>query len=305
MQKILIIKFSALGDFIQATGAIKDIRTAYPDARITLLTTKPMRTLAENNPHVDDVVYHIRPKWWQLKTWWHLRRFLRDFDRTFDLQCNDRMQLYFQLARPKNWCGTGWGCAFRQCKKSRKGQHSSDFLPAQLRLAGVSALSKPDVSYAAKDASEKLLAAGLHAHQFVVLIPGSSAAWPEKRWPHYTELTKLLRAEGWQVALCGGPDESALLADISTASGAINLQGFTLPEFMDVFAKAAFIIGNDTGPMHMAAACGATGAVLFGPASDHKRHAPKAPNIEIIHHEMAIKNIPPAAVMQVLAHLKS
>jgi len=305
MQNILVIKLSAIGDFIQATGTIKDIRAAYPNARITLLTTKLLKALVEPNPYIDDVVYHTRPKWWDVKTWWQLRSFLRSFDRTYDLQCNDRTQLYYQLSRPKKWCGTGWGCAFHQRRCVRKGQHSSVFLPEQLRLTGVPAVSKPDVSYAAADASAKLKDAGLKPNKFVVLIPGSSAAWPGKRWSYYASLAKLLQQEGWQVALCGGPDEGELLNTIAAESGAINLQGFSLPEFMDVFANAAHVVGNDTGPMHMAAACGVSGAVLFGPASNYKLHAPKADEIKILHNEESIDKIQVSAVMQALKALKA
>jgi len=133
-----------------------------------------------------------------------------------------------------------------------------------------------------------------------VLIPGSSTAWPGKRWGHYAALSGLLQAEGFGVALCGGPDEGDLLNEIAAASGAVNLEGFSLPEFMDVFKQAAFVVGNDTGPMHMAAACNVRGAVLFGPASDYTRHAPKAESIKVLHDEKAIDNITPEQVMQAL-----
>jgi hypothetical protein len=43
--RILVIKLSALGDFIQATGPMKAIRTHHPDARITLLTTAPFEAV--------------------------------------------------------------------------------------------------------------------------------------------------------------------------------------------------------------------------------------------------------------------
>ena len=40
-ERILVIKLSALGDFVQALAAMKRIREAHPGARITLLTTPP------------------------------------------------------------------------------------------------------------------------------------------------------------------------------------------------------------------------------------------------------------------------
>lgn len=312
MQKILVIKLSAIGDFIQATGALKDIRRAHPEAHITLLTTKAIKSLAETNPHVDEVVYHVRPKPFALQEWLGLRYFLRDFDMTYDLQCNDRTNFYYKIAhrfgRAGKWCGIAKGCTFWQDPKIRAGRHSQDFLPEQLRIAGLHPKYTPDVSYAAVDVSVKLQAAGLTPKKFVVLIPGSSAGWVGKRWPHYVTLAKLLKEEGWQVALCGGPDEGQLLNDIARESGAINLQGFSLPEFMGVFKASAFVVGNDTGPMHMAAACGhgesaVRGIVLFGPASDFERHAPKSPAIEVMNHVEDIGLITPDVVLKALTQL--
>ena len=47
MQKILVIKLGALGDFIMTTGMMQAIRQAYPDANITLLTGAAYQALAK------------------------------------------------------------------------------------------------------------------------------------------------------------------------------------------------------------------------------------------------------------------
>lgn len=41
IRKVLVIKLSALGDFVLALAAMKHIREAHPKAQITLLTTPP------------------------------------------------------------------------------------------------------------------------------------------------------------------------------------------------------------------------------------------------------------------------
>ena len=50
MERILIVKLSALGDFVLALAAMKKIRQAHPKAHITLLTTPPFEALARICP---------------------------------------------------------------------------------------------------------------------------------------------------------------------------------------------------------------------------------------------------------------
>ena len=55
-QKILVIRFSSIGDIILATSPLKTIRTAYPDAQITFLTLDVFSPLLEFHPDIDALV---------------------------------------------------------------------------------------------------------------------------------------------------------------------------------------------------------------------------------------------------------
>ena len=69
-QRILVIKLSALGDFVQATGPMKAIRTAHPGARITLLTTAPYVAMGQATGWFDEVWSDGRPDWSDLPAVW-------------------------------------------------------------------------------------------------------------------------------------------------------------------------------------------------------------------------------------------
>ena len=60
-KNILVIKLSALGDFVMAFPAFARIRAAHTDAKITLLTTAPFETLARLSPYFDAVETDGRP----------------------------------------------------------------------------------------------------------------------------------------------------------------------------------------------------------------------------------------------------
>jgi ADP-heptose:LPS heptosyltransferase len=100
-----------------------------------------------------------------------------------------------------------------------------------------------------------------------------SARWPTKRWPaaSFAEVADRLRQEGYgAVVMIGGPDERAEVAAVSgmMKTSAIDLAGATTVGLLPaLLSKAALLITNDSGPMHVAAAVGTPVVALFGPTS--------------------------------------
>ena len=76
-ERILVIKLSALGDFVQATGAMKAIRATHPGAHIVLLTTAPFVAMARATGWFDEVWSDGRPDWTDLGGVWRLLGRLR------------------------------------------------------------------------------------------------------------------------------------------------------------------------------------------------------------------------------------
>ena len=138
-ERILVIKFSALGDMILAFPAFARIRAAHPDARIILLTTPPFADLARRSPWFDAVETDGRPR--GLPGWLALLRRLRRarYARVYDLQTNDRTNLIFQALRPAApaWSGVAWGCALPHRNPGRMRLHSLERHAEQLRDAGI------------------------------------------------------------------------------------------------------------------------------------------------------------------------
>ena len=97
IQRILVIKLSALGDFVLALAAMKKIRQAHPKAHITLLTTPPFEALSRACPYVDSVDIDGEPE--DFSDWTRLVGGLRAarFDRVYDLECSVWTNRLFQL----------------------------------------------------------------------------------------------------------------------------------------------------------------------------------------------------------------
>jgi len=278
--KVLVIKLSAVGDFVLAFPAFERIRAAHPAAQITLLTTPPFESLAASSPFFDRVETDGRPTgpagWLALV----LRLRFQGYDRTYDLQNNDRTNLYFQALRPfpPIWSGTAAGCALPHRNPARMKMHALERQAQQLEAAGIwpdaptrpLSAAPPDISWILAKAPKARPAP--IPRPVVLLIPGSSARHPEKRWPidHYGRLAKALQAKGLDVVVVGGLQESELARAIQRhAPRARDLTGRT--DFAQIAvqgARAALAVGNDTGPVHLIAASGAPTIALFSSASD-------------------------------------
>lgn len=256
-KKILVIRHGAFGDIVQADGVLRDIRAYHPDAEIVLLTTPPFRRLLERCPHVNRLMMDERAPWTQFGKFLALRKALRaeEFSRVYDLQSSGRTKFYRRALLP----GIPWsdnrdfnGLPTRECYK------------LQLEREGVPALHSlnPDVSWMIEDISPLLAAEGVKPG-YVFLIPGCSAKHPQKRWPHYAELARELIACGYQVVTAPGPDELDLAKNIPghVLLGPKGFLGWF--ELAGAISQADFVVGNDTGPSHVAACLGKPGLVLF------------------------------------------
>lgn len=283
IKKVLVIKLGALGDFVLALAAMKKIREAHPKAKITLLTTPPFEALARMSPYFNSIETDGRPDDVGDLTKMLGRLRAARYDRVYDLQTNSRTNWYFQALRPfpPQWNGIASGCALPQRGTARLRMHTLERHADQLRAAGIwpdaptepGSAPPPDLSWILRRHREPRPVAGAAAPRpYVLFVPGGSAHRPEKRWPveNFAQLGSLLKARGLDIVIIGGPQESAMARQIQKAVGqARDLTGRTdFAQLAVLGAKAALVVGNDTGPTHLLAAAGAPTIALFSGASD-------------------------------------
>ncbi len=286
LQRILVIKLGALGDFVQAMGPAAAIRAHHPDVAITLLTTATFAELARRAPYFDEVWIDERPRLLALRGLLELRRRLRGagFARIYDLQTSGRSSAYFHLmgpgARPE-WSGIARGASHPHDNPRRNSMHTIERQSDQLRRAGIAAVPSADLSWAAGDVARFSL-----PERFVVLVPGGAAHRPAKRWPvaFYGELAALIAAREATPLVIGGKQEAPLGAAIAAHCPAVrDLTGQTaFTDLVGLGRSALRAVGNDTGPMHLLVAAGSPATVLFSAASDPALTAPRGNGVTVL-----------------------
>ncbi len=323
MNRVLIVKFGALGDFAQVFAAMTAIRQAHPEAEITLLTTPPYRALAEASGLVDLIETDGRPQ--GFGAWLKMARRLRRarYDRVYDLHTSKGSTRIWWALLPRSpeWSGIARFGSHPQTRPDRNALHNLDRMADQLHVAGIGpayALGEApahDLAFAISASRAKAKALGFESvgarfglsPPFALLAPGASASRPEKLWPtaHYAALAAALIARGVQTGVLGGPEQGPMAARIlAAAPGAVDLTGVQTDQmdFAGLGSEALLCVGNDTGPVHMATYAGAPGVMLLSTRVSNPAHVgPRTRMVQLFAPDLG--DIAPAQVLSALEPL--
>jgi ADP-heptose:LPS heptosyltransferase len=263
-QQLLLIKHGALGDLIQSIGLIMDIKQHYPNHEITLLTAPAYCQLMQRCPAIDYLIADNRASIWRVDQQIKLKQKLQkqQFDLVIDLQNSDRSRMYQQF----------WFTQMQWIGRSVDEEEPSSGLAGLIALLNAAEIATPqayapDLSWLIDDVTNLLKQRELISGEYIVLIPGSSAQHLEKRWPYYADLANALIEHNYQVVVILGPDESNLGKQMP---GHI-MEGLNWFELAGVLNAAQYVVGNDTGPSHIASYLNKTGLAIFGPTTSASR----------------------------------
>jgi ADP-heptose:LPS heptosyltransferase len=263
MSNILIIKLGSLGDVVQISGALRDIREHHKNEKITILTTSKYLNLFKNCPYVDDCLEDKRLPRYNIFYLLRLRKIVNslNFNKVYDLQNSNRTSFYRKfLFNIKDWSSS------KDIPENKYNNSVLQRFDEQLRKSNIQSLYtlKPDFSWAAEKANSYNLDTD---KKYVLFFPFCSKDLIHKRWPYFSELINLIKKNHPQYALVVAPGpgeiEEAKSLDIKIALN--NNLPLNFFELASLIKKSHLVIANDTGPAHMAAHLGARGFTLFGP----------------------------------------
>jgi len=272
-ENILIIKHGALGDLIQADGIIKSIRNHHKNSKITLLTSKKFIDLMSMCPYVDDQLIDNRPSFFNIISYINLYKKIAkyNFKIIYDLQNSQRTYIYRKYIFNKiKWVST-----------NRKNHEISGLrgLEEMLKENSVEIKNalRPDVRWLSADV-KNLLKKNKILPQYIVLLPGSSKSNPLKRWPYFSKLANLLILKKLEVVTILGPEE----LEMEHSMPGHVLKNLNWNQLSGVIENSYFIVGNDSGPCHIASCLNKKGLALFGPSTSAIRSELKRGRFEIL-----------------------
>ncbi len=273
-KRVLVIKHGALGDVVQGFDAYASLRTGLPDAHIAVLTSPAFAAFMQMMPWFDEVLIDPRSSLFNVPATLQIRSlFMRGWDAIIDLQCSGRTARYHRFFAPPRgrWFGTAKGASDPYPDFTAVNNH--DRMLTAVGMAGGRTLPPDAVNLDWLDDGDTMTMAGA-----AILIPGCSLAKPRKMWPvdRFAELAKaLLTAK--QTVVIVGTDVDRPVADAlaATVPQCHDLVGQTdLISLARLLRSADLVVGNDTGPLFLAARLGARSIMVMGPETDPAMSAP-------------------------------
>jgi heptosyltransferase-2 len=270
LKKILVFSFSFIGDAVLSTSVIQPLRKHFPDAHITFLVGPRAFDLLATDPNIDaTLVYDNRGEHAGWKGRLRLIRTLRL--EKFDLVVNLRDSLMARCIGAEHW-----GMARRESNR-----HAVTRYLEVLQRQGVDTTNAHPLvalTEVEQTAARNFLAeAGLRSERLLIGIhPGGN--WEYKLWDgkNYAEVASILAEKlDATILLFAGPNERALQAQVAEKMDVppILVQTDDLRHLAALISACDVYIGNDTGPMHIAAAVGTPVVALFG-STNHIRSGP-------------------------------
>lgn len=298
MEKILIIKHGALGDVVLSLGAMQALKRERPEARFTLMTMKPFVAIAEQAGVFDDYIIDNRRPMLNLRETSRVIRALLagGFDTIYNYQFSQRTRHYRRLLRllaPRGtyrWIETSSATCYTITKRSRLGTGRVEESPATLPQVTT------DLSF--------LHGEGKHFDKlpprYVLLIPGCSPQHPYKRWPveNYREIVRRLAERDIAAVVLGTRAEAAEAEAICAENpSVVNMVGLTsLLDVPQVALRSLAVVGNDTGPSHMAALTGRYTIAIFD--ARNARSVLRGPHCASLVSEGGVELVTPDAVWE-------
>lgn len=289
-KNILIIKPSSLGDIVLALPALTALRKSFPDARISWLIRPEFAEVLQGHPHLDDIILFDRN--YLGKAWFNPRAFgsllslivmirKREFDAVIDLQGLFRTASLSLLSGCKKRFGLSTAREFAHLfythRVIRRPEciHLVDYYLEVVKAAGGRNTDVefvfPENAEAENEASRLLKEKQVDIDSYAVLIPGS--AHREKCWPveRFAALADKISAEfGLSMVAAGSRSEKKIVQALKDRANVniTDLAGLTsLSGLIALLRNARLVVGNDTGPGHIAAALGVPLVMIFGRAN--------------------------------------
>ncbi len=287
-KNVLIIKPSSLGDIIHALPTLSALRAVFPYSRISWLVKSEWAELLEGHPDLSEVI----PVDFRLRSWWKIIAMVREqaFDCVVDLQGLFRSGLLAKLSGSSVRVGFAQGREGSPWFYTHRVRLPNDgkqpwrlldihAVDRNLEIAKFFGASTEHPRFWLPRWQEdravihQLFAGGEVEPQDRLIAIAPASKHTMKNWPleRFLEVAvSLAKQKDIKIVLIGSPAESQISQRFSKVLGPalINLIGKTrIRQLSLVFDKVQLCIANDSGPIHMAAACRVPVIACFGPTN--------------------------------------
>jgi len=276
--KILVIRFSSLGDIILMLPLLNRLRAGFPNSRIDLATKKRYSGLFEENRNINGIYTLVSDRFIELL---RLRKKIRKNKYDIILDAHNVIRSNFlyhtisanrKIQIRKDHIRKGMLIKYKQnFYKEYKSQRDkylelADLLGASSLKDEQNRLHLPLKTI--KKVEILIEQSNFKDRELIAVAPG--ARWDTKRWPEerFRDLAAELGKRNFAIVLVGGEEEKALAGRIAetTHYPIVNTAGkLTILETGAVLKKCRLLVTNDSALLHLSEQVETPVAALFGP----------------------------------------
>jgi predicted lipopolysaccharide heptosyltransferase III len=263
-----------MGDCLLLSGPVRALKEEFPGFRISVLAETRFAPCFDGNPDFDEIISIDRKSD-------AVRLLFRRYHAIINLHGGPTSLIYSCLP----W-GRRIGLEHYRRRKFYNGFYNglapkpdSEIHTVQATLSifqwlGLHCRQSPALRYEAHAAEAARAQQSLKGRDYAVVHPG--ALLPTKRWEpsRFAAVAASLQERGLTIALTCGPGEESYVGQVAKDIGpSAILLTLTIPELAELIRGAKLFVGNDSGPMHLAAAVGTPTIAIWG-SSDSRRWRP-------------------------------
>ncbi len=276
---ILIVGHRNIGDIFHNMAVLKPLHLAFPNAKISLLTSETGKTLLEHNPYLSEIFILFKKRNGKMKT---LKEQLKLIyllrQKNFDLTINLKKGSYWAY-----FLGAPVWSIPSYYKSVKRNVHAIDIYLNLMRQHGIFISSKDlDMRIIPTISEKRHLDEILEKNSYssfkktAVIAPFSN--WHAKEWnlKNFARLSQTLAERHHiQTIFVGGENDCEKMRKIGGYKNYfMDLVGkISLRQLAALYEKAALAIGGDSGPFHLATNMGVPAIGIFAP-TPHERYGP-------------------------------
>lgn len=280
MKKILIIRFSSLGDIIMATALPRVLRAKYPDAQIDMVVRDDFFELIKNNPHINNKISF--PKKDGLKGLIKFTKKIREEKYDLIIDAHKKIRSIFitsfsgsKILKINKRTLLRWLLIYLKINffKNKIDYQIEEYIKPLKKLnvlydhKGTELFIPDDIKNKINQLLQKTIPNFKLNKKIIGFVP--SAHWAGKRWPYskFDELAKLLHQD-FDIVIVGGSKDDFCNQIANKYPNVYSFAGkASLLESAYILSECNLVVANDTGMMHVAEAVGTDVITIIGPTS--------------------------------------
>lgn len=279
-KKILIIKPSSLGDIIHSLPFLNAIKNHFTSSEIHWVVAKGFESLLETHPMIKKLIIIHKDDWKNLR---NIKSTLAELSEIYSELRNESYDIVIDLQGLLRSgllayaTGAPIRIGFTEAREGStmfythkiEGGKDIHAVDRYLKIASAIGCDLNEIIFPMPLSieSENIKALKASLGRYAVIVPG--ARWKTKQWSaeRFAQLINLLKINS---IIVGSKNDKTISEYIVSQTGdkALSMAGrTTINELIHLIRGAKIVITNDSGPMHIAAACGIPVVAIFGPTN--------------------------------------